>query len=340
MDFSFFQILWFVILALVWVIYIVQDGFILGSSFLSLLICNDEDERKQIQTINGLHWDGIEVWLIVAVGGLFASFPHIFGQLFSLLYVPVYLLLFCIIFRGVSIELLYKHRNPDYVSVMSKIWAISSAVFLIVLGTYLTSIFFGFDIEADGSHGSFLQIFNLAGLSGAITFLMIGIITGTGWIAMMTKGDLAQRALKYAKLASYVALITGSLALIGLNNKGFAFKNDLFVQNPILWVIPFLSLITLVLTAIATSKGKFILMFIFGSLFYTTYITAGYVGTYPYMIPSNVDPSYGLTLFEGSSSLLTLQILTVGALIFVPIVLIYQARKYFVFRNKVKLGDR
>ncbi len=329
----FMQNLWFFVLALVWVIYIVQESFILGSSIWAMLFTKDQNELKAIQVASGLHWDGIEVWLIVAIGGLFAAFPGIYADTLTLLNVAFFLLLALIITRGISIELMFKDKA--LIKTMKIAWGVSGVLMLVVLGVYLTNIFYGFSITSTGETGSFLQIFNLTGIFGGIMFLGLGLITGAAWIHMMTKTDVSQRIKKTLKPIAFVATVTTAITLLGLNNNGIAFSNELFVNNWFLWIIPFLTLVSVVAMLIATLKEKIILSFIFASLTFTFYIAAGFIGTFPYMIPSNIAIENGITLYSGSSSKTTLTLMTYAAAIFVPIVVVYQGLKYFKFAKKI-----
>ena len=115
----------FGLIGLAYFIYLVQEIPIIGVGILNIFIAPTDEEKKKLQSISGLYSDGIEVWLIVAIGLTFAAFPEAFGQLFSGIYVPVFLLVSALIFRGLSVELLFKDDHPRWIKYMSLAWSIS-----------------------------------------------------------------------------------------------------------------------------------------------------------------------------------------------------------------------
>ena len=152
---------WYFALALVWGIYIFQEAFISGGSFLAFFIKDDEVYEQLNRTI-GTHWDGIQVWLILAVGGLFAAFPTAFGDLLSSLYIPMFLLMYVIIIRGLSIELIYKTDDLKMRNVLKKALAFASVGLVLVVGIYLQTQFVGTPVNDE--FFSFLAIFKLQNL--------------------------------------------------------------------------------------------------------------------------------------------------------------------------------
>ncbi len=334
------KIIWFIILALVWAIYFSQELFILGTGALHRLVTKNDAEIKQIQYSTALHWDGIEVWLILAIAGMFAAFPKAFAVTLSSLYIPFFLLLYSIIARGISIELIFKTDNKKVQRILSKTWMISSMLMVFILGLYITNIFRGLPIGLNGMEKSFLSIFNLTGILGGILFLCLSLAIGSAWIKMTTEGQLGNKAFKYGKYSAYILPWILPLIFQGMNTTDNPISNGtLFLNNNYLYIIPALTAVFALLTAYYVSKASEIKTFVFSILTIVFFVATGFVGTYPYMVVSNIKSDYGVTLFEAGASEKALTVLTITAVIAIPIIIAYQAFKYIKFSQKVKLGD-
>lgn len=333
-------VIWYGTLALVWGVYLSQELFVLGAGILHRFIAKNDDEIKQIQYATGLHWDGIEVWLILAVGGLFAAFPLVYAVQLSTLYIPFFLLIYAVIARGISIELIYKTDDIKIQKALSITWVISSLLMALVLGVYMANIFRGLPINSDGMTRSFIYIFNLTGLLGGIFFVALSLTFGAAWISISTKGDLGKKAFKIAKYSAFVLPWIVALIFQGFNTTDNPISvQQLYSSNPILFLIPGLTLILAIILSYFTYKEKAIPVFILSILTILGYIASGFVGSFPYMIPSTLKQEYGVSLYDGMASEKTLSLMLYAALIFVPIVIGYQSFKYIRFRAKVQIGD-
>ena len=206
-------ILYFVI-GLSWTVYVVQEMFITGSSALNLSVAKDDGERKQIQVASGLHFDGIEVWLVGSIALLFASFPLAFAEIFTHLYIPFFLLVYALIGRGLSIEFIYKMESKRWIRSMSIIWAVSSIAIMLILGIYLTNIFYGFPIGADGMEKGFGSIFNVTGISGGLLFVLTSLVAGAAWIKLSTSGELGDKAMAFVKKIGIIFWMSPLLILL------------------------------------------------------------------------------------------------------------------------------
>lgn len=320
--------LWYYILALVWAVYISQELFVSGSGMLALFYPVNSKAYKTINESVGTHWDGIQVWLIVAVGGMFAVFYDAYASTLELLYIPFFLLLFTIIIRGVSIELIYKTENEKLQNSFRLGWGISSFVLVLVLGVYLTNIFMGLPIEDKMLTTSFLTIFNKVGIVGGLFFVFSALSLGYSWIQISIEEKYLTDKVLYKKIFAVTALVLLILLYLGFNHKSNGFTEGLFVDYPILWAMPITSILAMVLSTIFTLTNKYWLAFITLILSVILLIFTGFSLTFPYIIYSTIDPSEGLLIVEASASLYALKLMTVSALIFVPIVILYQGWKY------------
>ncbi len=210
----------FFVLGFTWMVYLAQEIFISGVALLNTAISKNEEERKQLQVISGLHFDGMEVWLIAAIALTEGVFPLAFGTTFSYLYVVMFLLLFAIIGRGVSVEVIYKLDSPKWQKSMVIMWLVSSIAMMFLLGVYISNIFFGFPIGASGLEGTGFSVLNVTGISGGVLFIALSLVAGAGWINMLTEGDIKDRGLRFVKKvgAIYAVPVLTLLTFMGMNN--------------------------------------------------------------------------------------------------------------------------
>jgi cytochrome d ubiquinol oxidase subunit II len=292
-------------------------------------------KRRSIQLSGGLHYDGIEVWLITAVGGTFAAFPPVFATILSSLYVPFFLLIAALIARAISIEFMYKDESKAWQNGMSLIWAISSLLVPLVLGVYFANVFRGLAIDRGGYHGYILELFDLIGLSGGVFFVANAVVTGWCWIRFTTieeKNGKRESSL-IPTIAAAVALVAMIVLFLGLNNKSSFFATGLYAKLPALWAAPVLAVLAGATALFAAWRGKTGLQFVAGLATMLIAMASLFAAAFPRMVISSIDPSFGIDAFAGSSSQVTLTVMTWVAAVFVPIVIAYQAWKFIHFRK-------
>jgi cytochrome d ubiquinol oxidase subunit II len=337
-------IVYFVIM-MTWVIYLTQEMFIIGASSLNKIAAKNEEERKQVQVITGLHFDGVEVWLIAAFTMLLAAFPKAFSLTFEHLYIPIFLLLYAIIGRGVAIEVIYKLDSKKWIKAMVNTWTISSILIIFFLGIYITNLFYGFPYDGTVMTSSFGSMFNVTTIAGGLFFVALSLVSGAAWIDKMTEGDLGERALSFVKKTGfiYVIPVTLLLVLMGLNNQSTSiFIGELYSSYWVLYILPLLAVIAAIITAIRGFQGKGKCVFRFSIITMAFYVMSGFVGAYPNVIQSNVaitndDLIPNIENFSAASGPLT--IILIAVVIFYPLILFYQGWKYKKFSDKVQLND-
>lgn len=334
------NVLYFLVM-FTWVVYIVQESFITGSSALNI-IAKDEGERKQIQVATGLHWDGIEVWFVVAVALTFAAFPLAFAVTFEFLYIPVFLLLYALITRGISIEVLYKLDNKKWVKAIKYAWSISSIIIIFILGVYLTNIFVGFPYDGVEMTSSFLSIFSVTTISAGIMFVAISFVAGAGWIYMTTSGEIGQKALDFVKKTGLIIMVPIFLCLtfMGLANEDTSiFIGELFSKSFLFFLLPLGAAASAVAVMIAGYKQKGKAMFVLSMVTIGLFVVMGFVGAFPYLVPSKIAFEHGISIAEATAQVGSLKILIVTISVFYPIVAFYQGWKYTRFSKKVNYND-
>ena len=328
------QNIWFFLWGLLWAIYFISDGFDLGiGSLLPFLGKNDEDRRVMYNSMGPL-WDGNEVWLLTAGGVTFAAFPRVYAVMFSSLYTALMLILFALILRGVSFE--FRHQVES--AVWKKIWDgcmfIGSLLPAILFGAAFANIFRGIPIDAEGIyHGSLFTLLNPYGLLGGVLFLLLFLVHGALWLSIKSEGDLHERAKTLAGKLWIILLIAAVTFLTASYFATNLYGN--YIANPLLFVFIVITVLALLGIRLFLAKGALwkawfsSAVTIIGATFY------GVIGLFPNMFPSSINTEFNLTAYNASSSPLTLKIMLIVVVIFVPIVLIYQIWAYNLFKGKV-----
>lgn len=343
MDISVFQIIWFVLWGVLWAVYFMLDGFVLGTGFLSWILAKNDTEKRVLINTVGPVWDGNEVWLITAGGATFAAFPTTYALMFSNLYSALLLLLFALIVRGVSFEFRGKIDSPAWKKAWDNAIMVSSFLPALLFGVAFGNIFKGIPMKNDFAainftyDGSLIGLLNPYGLVTGVLFVMLFAVHGSLYAAIKTTGDLSKRA---ADLANKLWLPLLVVAVIFLAFTYPATKlYDNYLKAPVLLIVPVIAVVSLLMVKVSALKGSFHKAFLFSCLTIVFVVFTGVTGLFPNLIPSNIDPASNLTIFNSSSSLLTLQIMTGVAAVFVPIVISYKIWVYRIFRGRISSED-
>jgi len=324
---------WFVVIGVLWAGYLVLEGFDFGVGILMRVVGRDAAERKAaIGTIEPV-WDGNEVWLIVAGGATFAAFPDWYASLFSTYYIVFFLILIALIFRGVAIEYRAKHPNPRWRSGWELAIVAGSVVPAFLWGLTFANIIHGVPIDSQGEFsGGLLDLFGGYAILGGFASVTLFAFHGAVFLTLRTTGEVRRRAKKCATrlVAPAAALVLAAFVWSAANSGAIDGK----------WVA------AAVLAGIAALLLTFSLGLVFrdrdGAAFAATAlaicssVAAFFVGLYPSVLVSSSKPSYSLTVFSSSSSHHTLATMAIVALIFTPIVLVYQGWTYWVFRARLR----
>ncbi|GLI53291.1 cytochrome d ubiquinol oxidase subunit II [Thermodesulfovibrio yellowstonii] len=328
-----FQIIWFILWGLLWAVYFALDGFDFGAGILYPFISKNEMDKKAVIHAIGPVWNGNEVWLITAGGATFAAFPTTYAYMFSYLYTPLLIILFALILRGVAVEF----RPKAVTDTQKKLWDIGiflgSLIPSFLFGVAFGNIFMGLKFDDSGYYGTLFSLLNPYGLLVGLLFLFTFIVHGGLWISLKVQDTLAEKAMARAKKFWYVQAICAVLFLI--LTAVFTNLYDNFLKLPFWFAVPALAVICLLVTGFYIMKNKRGRAFISSALFIISLVFSGVIGLYPNLIPSSIDSKYSLTLFNSSSSPYTLKIMTIVIIIFVPIVLFYQAWTYKTFMYKI-----
>ncbi len=327
-----FQVIWFILWSVLWAVYFMLDGFDLGAGMLYPFITAKEDEKRAVLNSIGPVWGGNEVWLLTAGGATFAAFPATYALMFSYLYSALLLLLFSLILRGVAVEFRGKAEGAGWKRGWDLGLFLGSLLPALLLGVAFGNIFMGLPMDAEGYHGGLLSLLNPYGLLTGILFVLLFLVHGALWISVKTSGELEKRAIKTANGAWYALLITAVLFLVYTAFATKLYAN--YLKAPVLLALPALAVLSLLAVKFFSIKGKYLKAFFASCLTILMVTFTGVAGLFPDLIPSSISPAHSLTIFNSSSSVYTLKIMTVVAVVFVPIVILYQAWAYRIFRGK------
>lgn len=343
MEHNAFQIIWFVLWGVLWSFYFMTDGFVLGTGLLSGFLAKSDIEKRVLINAVGPVWDGNEVWLITAGGATFAAFPTTYALMFSNLYTALLLLLFALIVRGVSFEFRGKIDAPAWRGAWDSAIIISSFLPALLFGVAFGNIFKGIPMRNDFTNlsfnydGSLLTLLNPYALLTGILFVLLFAVHGALYVAIKTTGDLSDRAAAMAERL-WIPLLVVAVTFLGYTYPATRLYDN-YRNVPVLLVIPLIAVCSLLMVKPLTQRGKLHKAFVFSCLTILFVCYTGIAGLFPNLIPSNVDTASNLTIYNSSSSLLTLKIMTGVALVFVPIVIAYKTWVYRVFRARVTGED-
>jgi cytochrome d ubiquinol oxidase subunit II len=328
-------VVWVVLWGVLWGVYFLLDGYDFGiSMWLPLLGAGSEKERTAMYQATGPFWDGNEVWLITAGGVTFAAFPLAYAVLFSSLYTPLLILLFCLILRGVVYELRFQVENRYYRLICDGISFLASFLAALLLGVAFSNLFRGLPIlltPIDGSplpfhmfQGNILNLLHPYCLLGGVLFVLMFLVHGALYLTWrVEQSELKRKSFYMAKL-SWPFFLVVFLVYVALTFFWAGLKTNYFAV-PVLLALPVLCAVLFLLSGyymyFKNSAGRALLASCGGIL---TLTMTGVMGMFPNLIPSRLDPASSINIMNGASTVPTLTIMLCVAGVMVPIVIIYQ----------------
>jgi cytochrome d ubiquinol oxidase subunit II len=331
------QLTWFILWSILWALYFMLDGFVLGTGMLSGVLGKSDTEKRMLINSVGPVWSGNEVWLITIGGVTFATFPIVYALMFSYLYTALLLLLFALIIRGVSFEFRGKIDHLSWKSAWDIAIIVSSFLPALLFGVIFGNIFQGLPMDSSGYHGSLFMLFNPYGLMTGILFVLLFAIHGALYASVKTSGELSSRARSIANNL-WPLLLVVTITFLGYTKYATKLFNNYF-NHPILAIFPLIFMMSVIAVKIFIVKEALLKAFAFSCIAIAFVIFSGLAGMFPSLIPSSIDSAYNLTVFNSSSSPYALKIMTAAAMIFIPIVILYQIWVYRVFRARVNSDD-
>ena len=326
------NILWFILLTVLFSGFFFLEGFDYGVGMLLPFIAKEDNERRAVINTIGPVWDGNEVWMITAGGAMFAAFPHMYATLFSGFYIALVIMLMGLIIRGVAFEFRGKRDEPAWRGSWDMAIFVGSLVPALFWGVTISNLMRGVPIEADlNYYGGLIPLLNPYSLFGGLVFLSLFIIHGASFLGIKLEGEIKQRAKDLggkiwilAVVLTVAFLVWTYLSTDILNNPGFD------------GMIPaILAAVTLLAYGWFLRKGREGLTFISGALVIVSVTVMVFSGLFPRLMISTLDTANNLTIYNASASPYALKVLTIVAAIFLPVILVYQGWTYWMFRKRL-----
>lgn len=366
LDYETLRIIWWVLLGVLLIAFAAMDGFDLGVGILLPFAGRTDVERRVVINTIGPIWEGNQVWLILGGGAIFAAWPPLYAVSFSGFYLAMFLILFALILRPVGFK--YRSKRDSVAWRTGWDWAlfiggfVPSLIFGVAVGNVLQGVPFRFNddlqIFYDGTFFGLLNPFAL--LCGLLSVAMLTML-GAGWLVLKTTGEVQARARSYGSIAALLTTvlyvlagivswlwvsgytITSAVVTGGPSNPlrkaveldhGAWFVN--YTNYPILLIAPALGILGPLLLFITLRSKREIAPILIGQLSIFGIISSVGVSMFPFILPSSIDPRSSLTVWDSSSSHMTLFIMLVVTLIFLPLIVAYTSWVYKVLWGKVE----
>ena len=344
--------------------FIITDGFDMGvAALLPVLGKSEVDRRVMINSI-APHWDGNQVWLVTAGGAILAIWPAVYAAAFSGFYLAMILVLATLWLRPLGMEYRAKIDNPKWKKACDTALIVSGSIPPLIFGVGFGNLLIGVPFEFNELlmmtyHGGFWDLLTPFPILCGLVSLAMVITQGAAFLQMKTTGDLKRRAQRIITCMAFVTaglfaagglfaytlpgyLITSPIVTDAVSNpllKHVVKFDDLLLHNyethPILWVIPALGIIGMLGCALMTRLNRAGFAFVSSSLSLACIVLTAGVALFPMIMPSSLIPSHSLTLWDGTSSQLTLSIISVVAVIVVPIILGYTTWCYYKMFGRI-----
>ncbi|CAM2883750.1 cytochrome d ubiquinol oxidase subunit II [Vibrio rarus] len=357
-DYEVLRFIWWLLIGVLFVGFAVTDGFDMGVGALVPVIGKTDNERRVMINTIAPHWDGNQVWLITAGGALFAAWPLVYATSFSGFYFAMILTLAALWLRPLGLDYRSKIEEPKWRNAWDICISISGFVPPIIFGVAFGNLLQGLPFQLNefmmpSYHGSFFALLNpFALLCGFVSLSMI-VLQGSTWLQMKTTSDVHARARLVAQitgLTTAILFVMGGFWVKGLDgyvitsqidhaaasnplNKdvivetGAWLKN--FAQYPAFWIAPALGVAMPLLALIASRFEKGGFAFFCSSVGSAGIIFTAGLAMFPFVMPSSLNPAHSLTMWDSTSSELTLNIMTGVAFVMVPIILAYTSWSYY-----------
>src|SRR5215831_7079014 len=319
---------WFIVIAFFWTGFFILEGFDFGVGMLHDVVGTDDAGRRAAINTIGPLWDGNEVWLIVAGAAMFAAFPGWYATMFSALNLALVLLLAALIVRGLAFEYRGKRDDPRWRRTWDVGLTAGSVVAPLLIGVALGDLLHGLPINSAQNYtGSFWDLLQPYGIFTGITLVLVCALHGATFLCLKTTGDMLERS---GRVARRVAPFTAA-AVVAWTIWTHLTHTTAFFLNPI-ELLAILAVLTAVWLVYDNRPG-----FAFAATTVTiaSCIVAIFVGLYPNVMVSTTSAANNLTVYNTASPAYSLKVMTVVAIVLVPVVLAYQTWTYYVFRRRV-----
>lgn len=370
LDFATLRLIWWALLGVLLIGFTLTDGFDLGVGALLPFVAKTDEERRMVINTVGATWEGNQVWFVLGGGAIFAAWPFVYAVSFSGFYLAMFLVLAALIMRPVSFK--YRSKRPEKAWRSFWDWGLFVGGFVpaLVFGVAVGNVMLGAPFRLDTDLRSFyeghlLELFSpFALLAGLLSVAML-VLHGAAWISVKGElGPVVDRARRYGTIAAalsivlfaagglYVAIGGMGFSIVGVTD-GNGVSNPLrtavaaapgawldnYGRYPWMLIAPILGFSGAALALAGLWKRSPGLAFGGSSASATGIIATVGLSMFPFILPSSIDPQSSLTVWNASSSHLTLFIMLICTLIFLPLVLLYTAWVYKVLWGRASTAD-
>lgn len=339
------EVFWLVAVAVMITVYVVLDGFDLGAGIAHLIVARKDSERRQVISSIGPVWDGNEVWLLAAGGVLYFAFPKLYASSFSGFYLPLMIVLWLLILRGIAIELRNHINNQLWKPFWDVVFAGASTLLAVFFGAALGNVVRGVPLEPSGYF--FLPLWTHFGFgpngvhdihSGILDWytILVGLLAlatltqhGAKWLILKTEAEVNQRSHRVSDLAWPVVVLLVLVVTIA----SFAIQPQIwanFQSAPWGYVFPLLAVLGLAGCRLFRDSSSELKGFLASSLFITGMLTSAAFGIFPAVLPSNTNPDLSLTVYNVAAAEYGL---TVGLFWWIPGIILVIGYFVYVYRR-------
>lgn len=364
-DYETLKVIWWILISVLLIGFVIAEGFDMGVGILLPAIGKSDDERRMMINSIAPHWEGNQVWLILGAGAIFAAWPAVYATAFSGFYVAMMLTLFSLFFRPVGFDYRSKIEDPRWRKTWD--WGIFVGSFVppvvigVAFGNLLQGVPFTLDefLRAD-YQGSFLQLLNPFALLVGIFCLSLFVLQGASWLQMKTEDALYERARKVTLIVAPISVLLFAVAGFWLANgiDGYVITSQIdfngpsnplfktaevqagawlnnYSEYPLTMLAPALGLLFPLLALLMSLIKRDGLAFVSMSIAQVGVLLTCAFSMFPFIMPSSLDPSHSFTVWDAVSSEMTLNIMTVAAAIFLPIIFLYTSFAYIKMFGRI-----
>jgi len=340
------ETVWFIIVSVMIAAYVVLDGFDLGAGIIYLIVGKTIDERRKVLRSIGPVWDGNEVWLLAAGGTLYFAYPQLYASAFSGFYLPLMMVLWLLMLRGIGIELRAHMDNPVWRGFFDVIFSVASALLAIFFGAALGNVIRGVPLNPDGYFFEPLWTnFKLGTQPGILDWytVMAGVVAlvtltahGALYVALKTDGELSDRTRRVALSVWPVQLAVTLISLVATWFVRPSIKTN-YLAYPIGFLIPTVVFASLALMFVWTRRGQEMRAFLASCVYITGMLVGAVFALYPVVLPASTDPALSLTIYTAAAGHHGLWVGLIWWVFGMILALGYFIFVYRMFRGKVQL---
>ncbi|GAA4782765.1 cytochrome d ubiquinol oxidase subunit II [Microbacterium gilvum] len=324
-------VFWFIAIAVLWIGYLLLEGFDLGVGMHMVFSTRAEKDRRVMLNTIGPVWDGNEVWLITAGAAIFAAFPHWYASLFSALYLPLTITLVGLIVRAVGIEYRGKVATARWATFWTWMIGLGSTIVAFCIGAALALTSTGLPLDENGNRvgGPFVWL-TLPAIVGGLAVVGFALAHSATFLALKSDGPVRERAGRFAARWAPLCLVPAAVWALWVQLR--------FGGTPLSWALTAVAVAAALFGWLQARRRREGLAFVGYAAFGFAGAGAVFAGMFPRVLPSTIDPAFDLTVWNAASGSYTLGVMTAVAVVALPVILLYQAWSYWVFRKRVTPG--